>query len=42
MGIWYIEANTKPDKLTVPGLFAPGEIPNHAINIFEYAKFLTE
>lgn len=38
--IWFIEANTKPDKLSAPSSYDPGEIPAIAINIFEYAKFL--
>ena len=38
--IWFIEANTKPDKLSRPGLYDPKKIPPQAINIFEYAKFL--
>jgi hypothetical protein len=38
--IWFIEANTKPDKLSRPGLYDSKKIPPQAINIFEYAKFL--
>lgn len=38
--IWFIEANTRPDKLSVPGLYDLNEIPNLALNIFKYAKFL--
>lgn len=39
--IWFIEANTRPDKLSDPSLHAPEEIPGEAMNIFEYAMFLT-
>jgi len=40
--IWFIEANsTRPGKLTNPSRYDPKEIPPQAINIFEYAKFLT-
>jgi hypothetical protein len=34
--IWFIEANTKPDKIH----HITKEIPDEAISIFEYAKFL--
>lgn len=39
--IWFIEANTRPEKLSMASLYDPKEIPAQAINIFEYAKFLT-
>jgi hypothetical protein len=39
--IWLLEANTRPQKLSKPSLYDPKEIPPTAINIFEYAKFLT-
>lgn len=38
--IWFIEANTKPDKLSSPKNYKPKEVPVQAINIFKYAKFL--
>ncbi|WML33594.1 YheC/YheD family protein [Clostridium sp. OS1-26] len=39
--IWFIEANTRPDKLPIPRLCDHQEILAEAVNIFEYAKFLT-
>ncbi|WML33595.1 YheC/YheD family protein [Clostridium sp. OS1-26] len=38
--IWFIEANTRPDKLSSPKGHDPKKIPFQAISIFEYAKFL--
>ena len=38
--IWFIEANTKPEKLSEPVPYDVKEIPAEAIRIFEYAKFL--
>jgi len=39
--IWFIEANTKPEKISKPSPCDPKEIPVEAINVFEYAMFLT-
>lgn len=39
--IWFIEANTKPEKISKPNPYDPKEIPVEAINIFDYAIFLT-
>jgi hypothetical protein len=38
--IWFIEANTRPDKLLIPSLYGPEDIPAQSLRIFEYAKFL--
>jgi D-alanine-D-alanine ligase-like ATP-grasp enzyme len=39
--MWFIEANTKPEKISKPSLYDPKEIPVEAINVFDYAMFLT-
>ncbi len=40
-GLWFIEANSKPDKDSVPGVDDTDEIGSQFINVIHYAKFLS-
>jgi hypothetical protein len=40
--IWFIEANSRPEKLSDEKLHDPALVPSEALNIFKYAKFLAK
>ncbi|WP_170031912.1 YheC/YheD family endospore coat-associated protein [Alteribacillus bidgolensis] len=40
-GLWFIEANSKPDKDPVPGIDDTEEVGSQFIHVLKYAKFLT-
>ena len=38
--VWFIEANTKPDKDPEPGLDDMEEVPPQSLSILQYAKYM--